>query len=184
MNGAVGDLVSEWLRTGVPIAAFVVSCMAVWFTRSLWVQSNRPVVSAEIRTHSGGNVSIAYDLAVINSGSRPAVSVRLVAFADHVDSAIEPAARQRADLVRDIEDVHRCFSASAVVPLLVNGQTVTNAFGHTGDAGGVGSLWRVGASIPITIEYADLEGRSFASRLTLVVRDTAGFAGSFWSESK
>lgn len=180
MSGSFDTIVAELLRTGIPLVALVLSGMAVWFTRKLWVQSNRPIVTAAVRTRSAGNMATTYELVVINSGTRPAATVRLTATADNVNQAFEPRAFTTPELARVVEQVQRCFSRDAVIPVLLNGQTLTNAFGFTGDARGMGPFWRVGASIPVSISYSDLEGRPFATEVTLVVRDTTGFAGSYY----
>ncbi len=184
MDGEVTKVVAEWLRTGVPLIALVVSGLALWFTRKLWVQSNRPIVTAMVRTHTAGNQAITYDLAVINSGTRPATTVRLTAHLDQVRQAVEAKALENPHYSGLLKAALRCFSAEGVIPLLLNGQTLTNAFGHTGTAGAQGPFWRVGATFPVTITYSDLEGRSFESNVTLVIRDTEGFAGSIWSDEK
>ena len=175
---------ADFLRTAASFAALALSALSVWFTRRLWVQSNRPVVTAAVRTYSGENNSIAFDLAVINSGTRPAVTVRLSALHQHLEQAMEPTALVDPRLEVLVVEAHRCFSLDAVIPLLLNGQTVTNAFGHTGNTDGGGSLWKVGATIPVDIAYSDLEGRLFRSHVVLVVQDSAGFAGSSWSGPK
>ena len=183
MNSPLEQLTSEWLRTGVPLFALAVSAMSVWFTRNLWLQTNRPIVTAAIRTHKGGNTAITYELALVNSGARPATVVRLTAGTEHVEGALESGVSARPDLAAVVTQVLRCFSGDAVIPVLLNGQTLTNSFGFTGSAGGVGPFWRIGATIPVVIDYSDLEGRSYRTAVTLVIRDTAGFAGGYWAES-
>jgi hypothetical protein len=184
MDDALSRVVAEWLRTGVPLVALVVSVLALWFTRKLWVQSNRPIVTAMVRTHAGGSESISYDLAVVNCGNRPAIAVRLTAQLDQVRQAMEPKALENPEFSGLLKAALRCFSEEAIIPLLLNGQTLTNAFGHTGAAGGEGPFWRVGATFPVSITYLDLEGRSFKSKVTVVIRDTDGFAGSIWSSEE
>ncbi len=174
---------ADLLRTFASVAAVAMSGLSVWFTGRLWRQSNRPVVSAMVRTHSGGNVSILYELAVINGGTRPAVTVRLVALQAQVVGAMEPAALSEIKLAPLKNAVLRCFSEEGLIPLLLNGQTVTNSFGVTGNHSDGGSLWRIGAAIPVEIKYCDLEGRSYTSAVVLRIRDTAAFAGGMWGES-
>lgn len=169
----------EFLRTTASVAAFAMSLLSLWFTRRLWVESNRPIVTAEVRTHSGGNVAILYNLAVINSGSRPAVNIRLIAENRDVEGALELNVHTDPRSAPFLREISRCFSSEVVIPLLLNGRTVTNAFGVTGGEDG-GSFWRSKASIPVRVTYSDLEGRRFTSRVVLVIKDSMGFAGSYW----
>ena len=158
------------LFTGV---ALVVSLVSIWLARRMWLQSNRPVVSAAVRTHKGGNTGIAYDLIVINSGTRPALGVRLVADEAKVRAAMKPSSSGAL-----VDDVLRCFHEDADIPLLLNSKESVNSFGTTGAADAV---WEHGRSFPCRIDYEDLEGRSYRSQVTLVIRDSDGFAGGSWS---
>jgi hypothetical protein len=177
-SGAGGEIygVAVMLETGLSIAAFVISCFSVWFTWKLWVQSNRPVVTAMVRTHSGGNRAITFNIAVINSGTRPAVDVRLLAQKPDIENAM--TLNTHEDPCR--LGVYRCFSSEGIIAVLLNGQTVTNSFGYTSEENAGDTLWKVNAAIPIEVSYSDLEGRLFKSRVTLRIQDSAGFAGCSW----
>ncbi len=183
MSSDPASLLSDLVRTGVPLAALVMSGVALWITNRLWVRSNRPIVSAFIQTSFSGNQSRGYDIVAVNSGSRPAVEVQLrvqdedllAALADGVES--NPLHK----VLR--EDVRRCFSSYGDIPLLLNNQTKTNSFGYTGPAGGRGTFWKPGASFEVTIAYRDLDKRSFKSTLPLHIRDSETFAGGAWGKS-
>lgn len=63
-----------------PIASEVIAIVAVtgfFNTRWVWRQSNRPIVSALVETHSSGNVATLFNLTIINSGNRPATNIKL-----------------------------------------------------------------------------------------------------------
>ena len=78
----------EEIQTAITICAFLLSALALIFTRRTWFESNRPIVTAEIVTHSAGNVSITYNLVVHNTGTRPATDIKLLANSSDVESAI------------------------------------------------------------------------------------------------
>jgi len=156
--------------------ALVLALVSIWLSRCTWLQSNRPIVSAAVRTHNGGNAGIAYDLAVINTGTRPAVCVRLAVDQATLRESMKPEARGPL-----VDDVIRCFEDDAVIPLIVNGGESVNSFGNTSDDSG--GVWKYGSSFPCRLEYRDLEGRAYRSQVTLAIRDSDGFAGGSWKPS-
>lgn len=172
----------QFLSGAIAASAFVISCVSIWLTRTLWLQSNRPIVVAEVRTSDGGNESIGYDLAVSNCGTRPAVDVRLLVKDRDLHAAFADGVVDNQRLARLVVGVKRCFSDEGYIAVLLHGERLTNFFGHTGTAGGLGSLWKMGAKIPIRLEYKDLHGRRYASHLTLRIFDSEGFAGSCWGK--
>ena len=90
-------------------------------------------------------------------------------------------ARKTSDFENEFELVMRCFEPRAVVPILLNGETVSNSFGHTSK---VSPFWKPGAIIQLRIEYEGMEGQSYNSKAALKIDDTAGFAGSFYGSSE
>jgi hypothetical protein len=76
----------------------------------------------------------------------------------------------------------RCFSEEGEIPLLLNGKNMTNSFGYT--RGDDRTFWLYGASMPITISYADLEGRQYCTSQVLRIKDSAAFAGGMWQASE
>lgn len=170
----------DW-KTIVSTLALVVSLISLWFARKSWLQSNRPIVSAIVETHAGGNESIAYNLAVTNTGNRPAVNVLL-----SVDvKAIEDCMAQWVEKIRGpgttYVQVMRCFSEEGEIPLLLNGNTMTNSFAYT--TGDDHTFWRYGASLPIKISYSDLDGRKYSTSQVIRIKDSAAFAGGMWKVS-
>ena len=77
----------------------------------------------------------------------------------------------------------RLSKFEADIPVLLNNERRKNSFGFTGNSGGMGTFWAVGASIPVTVSYDDLEGRHFDSKLMPKIMDTASFAGGGWTNS-
>jgi hypothetical protein len=152
--------------------AVLVAVTAACLARRSWRESTRPIVVALVRTVTAGNVSIAYNLVVTNTGTRPAVGVTLAPDREALEAAFGPGADHQRPMIE------RCFDASHSIPVLVNGESVANSFGlTTGDAS---TVWRYGSQIPLTVTYSDLDGRPYRSKVVLVIRDTSGFAGGHW----
>lgn len=171
----------DW-KTIVSTLALSVSLVSLWFSRRSWLQSNRPIVSAAVETHSGGNESIAYNLAISNTGNRPAVNVRLCAPTQFIEKCMAPWVESFQGPSTTYAQVMRCFSGEGEIPLLLNGRNMTNSFGYT--RGDDQTFWRYGTSLPITISYSDLEGRKFCTSQVISIKDSAAFAGSMWEVSK
>jgi len=172
----------DW-KTIVSSLALGVSLISLWFARRSWLQSNRPIVSAAVETHAGGDESIAYNLVVANTGNRPAVNVRLFSANTQI---IEKCMAQWVENFRGPETTYahvtRCFSSEGEIPLLLNGKNMTNSFGYT--RGNNHTFWHYGASLPITISYSDLEGRKYRTSQVIKIKDSAAFAGGMWQVSK
>jgi hypothetical protein len=58
--------------------AFVVSLFSAGFTYFVWQRSARPIVTVAVKEHQSGNLAIAYNLEVLNSGTIPAKNVRIM----------------------------------------------------------------------------------------------------------
>jgi hypothetical protein len=165
----------EELKVGLTAAAFLLSVLALIFTRRTWFESNRPIVTAEIVTASAGNVATAFNLVVHNTGNRPATNVCLRADESQLEAAISASANAVLK-----QEILRCFSEDGRIPLLHHQTTKTNGFGvcSTNEAENVLNYRSV---ISITITYRDLYGKRYKSKQDLVVKDSEYFAGSGWS---
>lgn len=163
------------IRTAISVAAFVVSLASVYFSRRSWLQSNRPIVTTFIAEHHTGDVANIFKLVVSNTGNRPATNIRLRASAKDLSSLVKPTARlERKD------NINQCFSDSATIPILRNGEELSTAFGAF-TPNGVDDEWlNYGAQIQIKIEYSDLDGRNYKSALPLKIYAREGFGGSTW----
>ncbi len=166
----------EEIKTAVTVCAFLLSVLALIFTRRSWFESNRPVVTAEIVTHSGGNHAIFYNLVVHNTGNRPATEIELQANISDIEKAINK--NTSANLQKEI---HRCFSLKGIIPLLHQQSKVLNGFGLT-SVKQEENVLVYDAIIPITIKYKDLNGKKYSSKQTLIVKDSEFFAGSGWNK--
>jgi len=167
----------EQIKVAIPVISFLLSCLALIFTRRSWFESNRPIVSAEIATHDGGNVAIMYNLIVHNTGNRPAVDIHLIAQKSNIDLAITKTATSHSS-----DEIRRCFSTYATIPLLHQGKSTINAFGATSSIPEQNVLV-IDSKIPIQIRYKDLNGKSYTSTQVLIVKDSDWFAGSGWERS-
>jgi hypothetical protein len=137
-----GD-VTRTFFTGVSL---VLSVISLWFSRMSWLQANRPIVSAMVKTNSGGNVATIYDLVIFNTGNRPAIEISLKANDAELDAAL---VANPHNLVELVEVVRKCFAPSSMIPLLINGGSTSNSFGLTGRE----STWHYGSSFSIEISY-------------------------------
>lgn len=171
----------DW-KTIVSSLALGVSLISLWFARRSWLQSNRPIVSAVVETHAGGNETIAYNLAVTNTGNRPAVNVKLCTNTEAIEKCMAQWVEKFRGPNTTYAQVMRCFSEDGEIPLLINGKTMTNSFAYT--RGDDQTFWRYGASLPITISYSDLDGRKYRTSQIIKIKDSAAFAGSMWEASK
>lgn len=160
--------------------ALIIAMASFWYSRKNWLQSNRPIVSAAIVTHTGGSELIAYNLELYNTGNRPATNIRIHVEENDIKLCLAERSENQNIDSNMYARVIRCFSDDAVIPLLLNGKSQTNSFGYTSNTREI--FWRYGASFPIAIEYSDLEGRKFKSIQTLKVKDSAGFADGAWGK--
>jgi hypothetical protein len=150
------------------VFSVAIALLSLGFAVYSWRQANRPLVSARITSHKGGNIATTLSLLVENTGNRPALNIRLIAKESDVR-----AAHMQARIPTDAE---RCFFSGISIPVLANGRSTSNAFEHLGSP----ECWRAGSKIPLKIRYQDLSGRRYTSKLQLHLADDAGFAQTFW----
>jgi len=181
MFGAVNTLFSGLAFAGVIYAIFLqrgeleLQREEITLTRT---ELNRPVVTARVATHDGGNTGIALNIIVQNTGNRPAKNVRLLVKEKDLEEALLPNADDKFK-----GHVKRCFSDEGIIPILENGRSVSNSFGAMGARSG-GETWKVNSMLNIEVLYQGLDDRVFSHIIPLKVSDDAGFAGSFWEEKK
>ncbi|PBB78185.1 hypothetical protein CK218_25685 [Mesorhizobium sp. WSM3879] len=162
---------SDWVNVG----ALVATLLALGLSLHFWRRQFRPIVSAMVKTHSGGNMGISYDLVVLNSGSIPARDVWLEV-ADH--KALHASFGSGAD-DDNKKDWLSCFDRKDMIPVLHNGSQVSCSFGHTKPADR--GFWKAGAEFPIRIHYRGWFGKSYLGEPhTLRIVDTDSFTGFMW----
>ena len=167
------------LKTVLSVAAFTVSLISLYFTRINWLQSNRPVVSVFVIEHASGNMAATFNLNIANTGTRPAVKVRMHASHAEIARLVE----SNADPKR-IEMIESNFLSASEIPLLRNGEQLTTSFGAFTNDTNEGPWLNYGASADISITYEDLDGRSYESRQPLKIYARDGFGGGVWTSAK
>lgn len=150
--------------------AFISMCVTVW----LWYRTNRPILSVRVTAVVGSNEGIALNILVENTGNRPAKEISIKADEHRIMSALVDPSNGGVPM-----DARRCLLEKRMIPVIANGRTVSNAFGHVGNNPGA---WQSGAVIPVVIRYRSLEGRRYTGKMNLLLADDAGFAQTFWSE--
>ncbi len=136
----------------------------------------RPAVIAKVVTHSEGNIAVAFDLVVHNTGNAPAKNIRLSVDNCELEAAFSSSI---GDPLK--QSIKRCFTEEAMIPVLENGQhfAATNSFGlislHQKD-----STWKAGALLNIKVSYQDLDGNSYQHDIPLKIGDNSMFAGGAW----
>lgn len=129
--------------------------------------------------HNGGNVPVTFKLVVSNTGNRPATNIRLHASTNNLSELVKPTAR-----LEWRDSINRCFSDSAIIPVLRNDEELSTAFGAFNSNSGGDEWINYGACIQIRIEYFDLVRRNYKSTLPLKVYIREGFGGSIWVSNK
>jgi len=95
-------------------AALIVSAFSFYFSIKSWRESNRPLITARVSTHSGGNVGCALDLIVENTGNRPARNIRLIVNLEKLNAALllnahEQLKKNRLKIAFPIEASYLCW---------------------------------------------------------------------------
>ncbi len=162
------------IQTWIALCATCISASALYFSMRSFRESNRPIITAEIKTHSGGNTAIAYNLHVYNIGSRPASQIRLHAKDRQIRRLVSSNPPKKKH-----EEIFRCFSKNGLIPLLHPGCEVKNAFGATSIEPEQNTL-NYHSTLPIKISYRDLNNRRYTSQILLIVKDSDSFAGTSW----
>ncbi|MGO2392654.1 MAG: hypothetical protein ACTH69_11255 [Halomonas sp.] len=159
----------------ISLVSIVVAIVSLLFAMYSWRQTHRPLVSARITAVGGGKNAIPLSIVLENTGSRPAREIELIVKREDVLSVLSLPSGSELP-----KDATRCFFSGIRIPVLANGRSISNAFGHLVQSDG---SWRSGSSIPLMIRYSDLAGRRFTSKLRLLLADDAGFAQTFWSSA-
>ncbi|WP_235039665.1 hypothetical protein [Vreelandella profundi] len=169
------SLGADDIKTGVAALALLLSVFSYLFTRRSWFESNRPIITAEIKTHSAGNMAIVYSILVHNTGNRPAADILLTTDEQSINKLLAKTSTLSAE-----KEIRRIFSAAGEIALLHSGNTVSNGFGHT--TGDQESPLNYGVKLPIKISYRALSRKKYTTKQNLILKDSEYFAGSGWSE--
>ena len=166
----------DW-RTILTAIAIVVSGASLLISLRSWRQAHRPFICCDLQTQVGGGDASPYNLTIANTGTRPAANVTLTVDRASILSATSSWVQADEGAKRTLSTIFRCFSPEGEIGLLANGRTVTNSFGSVSKDPSK-SFWRHGASISVFVAYRDLEGRSYAAKQTLRIKEPTGL----WKE--
>lgn len=143
----VCQALKEWLQLWLSLIALFISAIslitAIWFASRTF----RPIVTVAVKTRSGSNSAITYDLVVLNSGSIPARDIRLVADVKSIEAALANVEQFKEARKSGLA----CFDDACSIPILQNGSKTSCYFGttSTNDTG----FWKYGATIPVRVHY-------------------------------
>lgn len=158
----------------VAVIALLVAVISFGLSIYFWRRSFRPIVTAAVKTHSGGNAALTYDLVVLNSGSIPAKNIRL-----RLVEPLSPSCFGSDATTENKENWLACFREESLVPVLQNGDRTSCSFGTTknNDAG----FWKYNSQIMVIITYDGWFGRTYREQQALKIVDSDSFTGFHWS---
>lgn len=161
------------IDTLVAYIALVVSFMSLLLSVHFWRKSFRPIVTAMVKTHAGGDEAILYNLVLLNSGTIPAKRIRITADPTSLAMALGSDAT--------LENRNRwlgCFEQEVSVPVLHNGDKISCSFGTTKgiDAG----FWKYKSTVKVNIIYQGWFGSEYEEQQELQILDSKSFTGYSW----
>jgi hypothetical protein len=159
------------MDTMISAAALAVALVSLGLSFYFWRRSFRPIVTVAVKTNSGGNVMITYDLVVLNSGTIPAKNIRIIVSEDD----LVPAFGQDATDANRRQELS-CFDA--VIEMLQNGDKTSCSFGTT--KANDGGFWRYNSVIPITLHYEGWFGKKYSESQRIRIVDSDSFTGYYW----
>ncbi|QHV00264.1 hypothetical protein [Synechocystis sp. CACIAM 05] len=173
-----GDLDTDTIRNFSSILSPLLSGLALFFTRKFWLMANRPIISVNVETESSGNINTMYNLVVYNSGNRPAINIQLKVKEDDLEQIFcERNDANKKYFDYHIESIKRCFNQKTMIPLILNGKSISNSFGLTGQNG----ILIYKSQLPIKITYQDLDGRKYSNNQKLLITTSEVFADGQWT---
>ena len=178
-------------KTLIAIGSFFISGCSFFFSRKSWSDTYRPIVTVRVATQTSGNIATTLNLIVENFGNRPALNIKL-----SVDSNKLKSALLKNPDDSDRKAIERCFSDETIIPMLANGQSISNSFGRLNVQYDTSTLagklndhkyrkqsdWKANTRLDITIKYENLEGKSYKDKMPILIATDQCFAGSFWNE--
>lgn len=183
---------SDQFRNIASLVSIAISVVSLYFSRKSWADTYRPIVTARVTTNTSGNIATTLNLIVENFGNRPAKNIKLSVDFNKLESALLKA----SDSI-DRKLIERCFADETIIPLLANGQSISNSFGCLNiqyKTSGIfekfpdatysqQSDWKPNARLDIQINYEDLNGKSYQDRMPILIANDQAFAGGAWRNS-
>jgi len=165
------------LSTACSVIAIIVAFWSVYYSRYFWIEDNRPIVTAEIVECASGVGVACFNLVVYNSGSRPAVDIRLEAEKEDVEKILSEGATEH-----DRTQIHNIFSGNPKIQLLLNGKDTLTAFSSfSNQKGSQADNLKYEGELSVKIKYSGIDGKKYISKVPLRVRGSKGFGGSVWT---
>jgi hypothetical protein len=160
----------------IAIIALIVSILSLGLSFYFWKRQFRPIITVAVKTAAAGDISIAFDLQVKNSGSIPAKNIKLSAKQSDLESALGSSA--------DKENRDRwiaAFNEENSILSLQNGESVTCSFGmsQSHDKG----FWKYKSKLPITIEYLGWFGTHYEETQIVKIMNSDSFTDFHWGKS-
>jgi hypothetical protein len=182
---------SDRFRNIISLGSAAISLVSLYFSRKSWSDTYRPIVTVRVATNTSGSIATTLNLVVENLGNRPAKNIKLSVDSNKLKSAL---LKSPDNINRKF--IERCFADETIIPLLANGQSISNSFGclniqyETSSLGGMQwnersgeqSDWKPDTRLDIQIKYQDLNGKSYQDRIPILIANDQAFAGSSWNE--
>lgn len=164
------------MDTWIALVALIISAISLGLSLHFWRKSFRPIVTATVKTYSGGSQAITYNLVLLNSGTIPAKNVVVKA-----DEASLSSAFGREATSENRKRWLACFAEETRIPILHNGDHVSCSFGMTKgiDAG----FWKYKSTISVVIKYSGWFGIEYKQPQELKIIDSESFTGFIWGET-
>lgn len=166
------NLITQYL---ISVAAILISIASLIFAKKSWYQSNRPIVVAYVEEDSMGINSATFNLIVTNTGTRPAINIKLKT----KEADLEQIFENEVDKVTQ-NTIENCFKKDSEIALLKNNAKITTSFGSYEGTYPRRKGIKYDSWLPIQIEYKDLNSKAYKESLSLKIRWLNGFGGGIW----
>jgi hypothetical protein len=157
----------------IAIIALIVSILSLGLSIYFWKRQFRPIVTVAVKTAAAGEISIAFDLQIKNSGSIPAKDIKLTVAQADLENALGSADDQG-----NRDRWLAAFNEENLILSLQNGESVTCSFGMSQlhDQG----FWKYKSNLPITIEYLGWFGTHYKETQTIKIMNSDSFTDFHW----
>ena len=157
----------------ISVIALIVSIISLFLSFRYWSKSFRPIITAMVKTHAGGNLRIVFDLEILNTGSIPAKNIRLKVEQNDIENALGEDATPE-NRTRWLA----CFDSKNEICILHNHSIIKCSFGQS-QAQNQG-FWKYKAIIPIKIVYEGWFGKKYIQNQNIQIIDSESFTGYQW----
>ncbi len=160
----------------IAIIALVLSIISLGLSIYFWRRQFRPIITLAVKTAAAGNVSIAFNLQVKNSGTIPAKNIKLSASQADIEKALGKDSGQ--------ENRQRwlaAFNGNNMISTLQNGESMICSFGmsQSNDYG----FWKYRTSLPINIEYIGWFGTRYSETQSVKIINSDSFTDFQWGNN-